>query len=140
MSWTMEQMKEFVGAGVIGRLATASPIGEPHVVPLWYQMNRDRILAFSLRSHTKARHIAANPRFALTVDDDSPPYRGVTVIGSAELAGPPDADPAELIRTLAIRHLGLEAGTEVGNRLAANAEATILLLRPERWLSWDYSQ
>jgi hypothetical protein len=53
MSWTMEQMREFVGAGVIGRLATALPIGEPHVVPLWYQMNGDRILAFSLRSHTK---------------------------------------------------------------------------------------
>lgn len=139
MSWTQEDVWAFISADRIGRLATASAEGEPHVVPLWYEVQGERIVAYSRRTERKARNIAMNPRFSLVVDDDSVPYRGVTLRGRAEVVSREELDPGPLIERLAIRFMGLQAGSEVGSRLGGDPEAVTLLLHPRAWSSWDYS-
>ena len=140
MAWTRAKTWTFLTADRLGRLATASSGGVPHVVPLWFEMQDDRILAYSRRSERKARNIAENPVFSLAVDDDSIPYRGVVLRGPAEVMEPEAFDPGPLIERLAVRFMGPEAGCEVGKRLAADPGAVTLALYPKAWASWDYSR
>ena len=139
MVWTRDKVWKFISTDRLGRLATASTDGEPHVVPLWYEVQGDRILAYSRRRERKARNIAENPVFSLAVDDDSTPYRGVVLRGRAEVVEQGVLDPGPLIERLAVRFMGPEAGGPVGRRLAADSEAVTLVLYPKAWASWDYS-
>lgn len=74
----------------LGRLATVSPDGQPHVVPITYEFD-GRYLYFSgwnLRISLKFRNIKRNSRVALVVDDlaytDRRTPRGIEVRGIAE--------------------------------------------------------
>ena len=75
----------------MGRLATVSSRGEPHVVPVAYEFD-GRYIYFGGRrlSRTlKYRHISANPSVAFVVDDvvSLSPWRarGLEVRGTAEI-------------------------------------------------------
>ncbi len=63
----------------LGRLATASTTGTPHVVPVGWSYNRDLgtidISGRNLASTRKYRNIQANPRAAFVIDDVLPPFR-----------------------------------------------------------------
>jgi hypothetical protein len=87
----------------------------------------------------KAQNIAATGKFALTVDKDDAPYKGVTMRGEARLAG--DVDYGTLVKQLAVRYLGQEMGAGYGAYIAGmEGEHTTLIVTPDDWESWDYSQ
>jgi PPOX class probable F420-dependent enzyme len=52
---------------LIARLATLSPDGYPHVVPLWYDVDGDDLVIISERATQKVRNLTANPKAAITV-------------------------------------------------------------------------
>ncbi len=86
-----EKEASFLCRGGLGRLATASSDGQPHVVPVAYEFD-GRFLYFSgrnLANSLKCRHILASPKVAFVVDDvvSVSPWRvrGVEVRGVAEL-------------------------------------------------------
>jgi pyridoxamine 5'-phosphate oxidase family protein len=78
----------------VGRLATVTSGGEPHVVPTGFRMNDERT-AIEVGGHRLAgrrplwlRNIEANPSVAFVIDDViMNPWtpRGVTVRGRAEI-------------------------------------------------------
>ena len=83
---------EFLLAHRVGRLATVSAAGQPHVVPPIdpFADGVVRIGARALEGRGQARlyvrHIEANPRIALVIDDytgDPPRPLGLTVKGAA---------------------------------------------------------
>ena len=86
--------------GHLGRLATVSADGTPHVVPVGWRYNpeldtidiggRDPDEFVSTR---KFRHVQANPRVGFVVDDVLPPWRPrcVTIRGTAEAIDSTDA-------------------------------------------------
>jgi pyridoxamine 5'-phosphate oxidase family protein len=81
----------FLCDGGLGRLATVSPDGQPHVVPVAYEFDGE-FLYFSgrsLSSSLKFRHITLNQKVAFVVDDVislSPWHaRGIEVRGDAEI-------------------------------------------------------
>lgn len=141
MPWSIEDVHAFLMAEPrLGRLATATPEGIPHVVPIWFTLVGAEVHAHTAGESTKARNIRANPRFALAVDDPVPPYKGVTLMGEAEVVGEDVLDSRGLARDLAIRYMGLDEGAGFGEHLAAMpGEHVTLVLRPERWESWDFS-
>lgn len=141
MTWNKERVFEFLREEPrIGRLATVTADGRPHVVPIWFAVSGDRILVHTFAGMKKARNVEATGRFALTVDTDEWPYRGVTLEGRARLepeAAFGDRDPIE---RLAIDYLGQRIGGPMGRSMAGmSAEHTLLVLEPERWFSFDYS-
>jgi pyridoxamine 5'-phosphate oxidase family protein len=114
---------EFVRAQPLGRLATATPSGEPDVVAVLciYRRSRGLFLTGSgALERTRRYHNARrNPRFSLVFDDITwDPYtiRGVKVTGSMEVRTADD-------------ELNLGA---VGR--------PILVLRPERKWSWGIEE
>ncbi len=74
----------------IGRVATVSPNGDPHVVPLRFKYNPQEdaidLLGSDLSSSKKYRDAQATGRIAFVVDDiaDGKP-RGIEIRGRAEI-------------------------------------------------------
>jgi pyridoxamine 5'-phosphate oxidase family protein len=74
---------EFLRSQRIGRFATVSPSGWPHVVPVMYSVDDEGALEFDVDG-IKLRNIQAEPRAAMVVDAMGP-KRGVTIQGRASL-------------------------------------------------------
>lgn len=141
MSMSKDEVHAFLAEETrLGRLATASADGVPHVVPIWFKVAGDDLQVHTQAESTKARNIAANGRFAITIDKDSMPYRGVTLSGAAEVVRNDVIDSLALVKELAIQYVGPEGGPGYGEYIASMpGEHVTLVLHVEHWESWDYS-
>ena len=84
---------EYMRDSWLGRLATVSGSGRPHVVPVGFRYNPELgvvdVRGRDLVRTKKFRDVAETGRVALVVDDVLPPWRarGVEVRGRAEALG-----------------------------------------------------
>jgi pyridoxamine 5'-phosphate oxidase family protein len=93
MSAFTEQEIEYLRSQRLGRIATAGPDGQPHVVPVSFRYNAEQdsidIGGHAFTSRKKYRDVLANPRVAFVVDDLTSvnPWRprGIEVRGRAEV-------------------------------------------------------
>lgn len=141
MSQTREEALAFVADGArIGRLATVSGSGDPHVVPIWFERDGERLLVHTQAESRKARNINATGKFALTVDVDTMPYKGVTVTGPARVVGNDEIDSIALARRLSIAYMGPEVGLGFAEYIASMpGEHVTLVLDVTDHESWDFS-
>lgn len=124
---TDPKISAFLGAGTrTGKLAYAGADGRPLVAPVWFIVE-DGVLVFNTGKNTaKGRALARDPRAALCVDLEEPPYAFVQVQGDAELS----EDPGELLRTataIAARYVGPELTEEFGKRNGVPGELVVRL-------------
>jgi pyridoxamine 5'-phosphate oxidase family protein len=84
---------EYLGSGLLGRLATVGPDGIPHIAPVGMISYNPHLDTMDIRGHDltntkKFRDIARSGRAALVVDDlaSTKPWRprGIEIRGSAE--------------------------------------------------------
>lgn len=81
---------EYLAESFLGRVATVSPSGQPHVVPVTYRFDGSNIFfgGWNLTKSLKFRNLAANDRVAFVVDElvSVRPWRvrGVEIRGRAE--------------------------------------------------------
>ena len=76
----------FLRSQRIGRLATVSARGWPHVMPVMYLLGEDGSLEFDADG-VKLRNIENSGRAAITVDAIGP-KRGIALQGSCAVVGP----------------------------------------------------
>ncbi len=106
---------EYLAENFIGRVATASPSGQPHVVPVSYRFDGSTITfgGWRLTKSLKYRNLVSNDRVAFVVDEivSTNPWkvRGVEVRGRAEPIHSEDGVTMIRIIPLNIRSWGLEA-------------------------------
>jgi PPOX class probable F420-dependent enzyme len=116
-----------------GKLGYTSDSGRPLVAPVWFIVE-DGCAVFNTGGDTaKGRALARDPRAALCVDQEEPPYGFVQVQGDAELS----EDPGELLRTataIAARYVGPDRADEFGRRNGVPGEL-VVRLRPTRVLA-----
>lgn len=107
-------------------LATVRPDGRPHLAPIWIDLDADDSIVFTTGADTvKGRAIQAEPRVAICVDDDQPPFSYVLIEGTARVST--DLDDMLLWATrIGGRYMGEDRAEEFGRR---NAVATELLVR-----------
>jgi len=108
-----EAQAEYLAENFIGRVATASRSGEPHVVPVGYEFDGSTIAfgGWNLTKSLKFKNLMANNKVAFVVDDvvstDPWKVRGVEIRGRAEtVAGKNDVTMIRII-PLNIRSWGL---------------------------------
>ncbi len=107
-------------------LATVRPDGRPHVAPVWIALDDDDTVVFTTGGDTvKGRALRADPRVALCVDDDQPPFSYVLIEGTAELSTDLD-DMLEWATRIGGRYMGENRAEAFGRR---NAVPTELLVR-----------
>ena len=81
-----EEIAAFLSRGTrTGKLATAGPSGAPHVAPVWFVVDGRELVFQTGRDTVKGRHLRANPRASLCVDDEAFPYAFVVVHGGVTL-------------------------------------------------------
>jgi pyridoxamine 5'-phosphate oxidase family protein len=108
-----EEEAEYLAENFIGRLATSSPSGQPHVVPVGYRFDGAVITfgGYNLTSSLKYRNMMANDKVAFVVDDivSTNPWRvrGVEIRGRAEPMTSKDGVSVIRIFPLNIRSWGL---------------------------------
>jgi PPOX class probable F420-dependent enzyme len=137
VSFAMSQAaREAFLAGVhVGVLTVADQPGRaPLAIPVWYGYSPGGTVSVPTGASTrKARAIASAGRFSLCAQDETPPYKYVTVEGPAVI------EPASLAERTAIarRYLGTEGGDTF---IAENPAADDIMIRmtPERWYSADF--
>lgn len=126
-----------VHVGVLG-IADAGDRG-PWMIPIWYayQPGGD-VRMVTGRDGRKMASLQAARRCSLTVQSEEPPYRYVTVEGPVVVD--PAVDEAERA-AIAGRYLGERQGQRYVQVTAAQVPGMVTVaLRPERWLSADFSR
>jgi PPOX class probable F420-dependent enzyme len=128
---TQSQARDFLLHGTrTGKLATVMSDGAPHVMPIWFVLEREEIVFTTGARSVKGRDIQRDPRVALLVDDETPPYAFVHVRGVASVS----EDPDELLRfatEIGSRYMGQDRAEEFGRRNAVPGEL-LVRVRPER--------
>jgi pyridoxamine 5'-phosphate oxidase family protein len=104
---------EYLAENLIGRLATSSASGTPHVVPVTYRFDGETITfgGWNLTKSLKFRNLTANNKVAIVVDDliSTNPWRvrGVEIRGRAEPEKLPNGVTIVRVIPLNIRSWGL---------------------------------
>ncbi len=114
----------------------------PLASPVWYdQLDNGDIWFVTQSSSRKGRLIDVGTRLSLTVQRETSPYAYVSVEGPVVEVRPYTLEDDLL--PMATRYLGEDGGRAYvdGSRAGFNAETSIrVTVRPERYLSADYSQ
>jgi len=131
------EREEFLAGVHVGVLSVAvGRDGRTLAVPVWYSYQPGGVVTvLTGRRSRKAAAIRAAGRLSVCVQDDSPPYRYVSVEGP--LVSEEELDPAERL-AMARRYLGIADGDcYVADNPDPERENVAFRMRPERWLTQD---
>ena len=121
-------VREFLLAGTrTGKLSYLGADGRALVAPVWFVIEGGRLVFNTGKDSAKGRALIREPRVAICVDLEEPPYAFVQVQGVAELS----EDPADLLATataIAARYMGPERADEFGRRNGVPGELVVRLL------------
>jgi hypothetical protein len=100
--------KALLGSVNPARLAYTWMDGSPRVVSIWFHWTGDEFVLGSPPKAPKLRALAADPRVALTIDDNAWPYKVLLVRGRASVEMLEDVGPEYALA--AARYFGQEQG------------------------------
>ncbi|MER8015136.1 MULTISPECIES: PPOX class F420-dependent oxidoreductase [Streptomyces] len=122
---TDEEWRAFVSDGTrTGKLATVRADGSPHIAPIWFLLDGDELVFNTGEETVKGRNLARDPRVALCVDDDRPPFSFVVLNGQARLSE--DLDEIRRWATrIAARYMGEDRAEEFGARNGVPGELLV---------------
>ncbi|GAA2251042.1 MULTISPECIES: pyridoxamine 5'-phosphate oxidase family protein [Kitasatospora] len=138
---SVEDREKFLAGLHVGILGVDDPRngGGPLLVPLWYSYRPGGLVTIQTGRETqKARLIRGAGRFSLCAQDETAPYRYVSVEGPVVAVEDP-LPPAER-EELARRYLDPDTAEAY---LAANqgqlADDVLIRMRPRRWRTADFA-
>ena len=77
--------QELLGSAIPARMAYNGTDGFPRAIPIGFFWKDGRIVVCTASNAYKVKALAANPKVALTIDTDAPPYRALLVRGTASM-------------------------------------------------------
>ncbi|MEW5988803.1 MAG: PPOX class F420-dependent oxidoreductase [Chloroflexota bacterium] len=113
-----------------GKLATVRPDGRPHLAPIWFDLDGDSFIFTTWHTSVKAANLRHDPRVAICVDDDAPPFAFVIVEGVATVEEQAD-DLLYWATRIAGRYMGAELADLYGRRNAVAGE-WLVRVRPTK--------
>jgi PPOX class probable F420-dependent enzyme len=121
----------FLTAGTrTGKLGFTAADGRPLVAPVWFVVDGGEIVFTTYGTTAKGRAITRDPRVALCVDLEEPPYAFVQVQGTAMVS----EDPGELRRcatAIGARYMRADRAVEFGARNGVPGEL-LVRVRPTK--------
>jgi PPOX class probable F420-dependent enzyme len=123
---TDTEWRAFVLEGTrTAKLATTrSGNGSPHVAPVWFVLDGDDLVFTTGADTVKGRGLRHDPRVALCIDDERPPFSFVVLEGTATLSD----DLDEMLRwatALGSRYMGADEAEAFGRRNAVPGELLV---------------
>ena len=139
---TKEEREAFLADVHVGIISIADEGRGPLTVPIWYAYDSGGDLRIMTgKDSRKGRLLARAGRFSLCAQTETPPYKYVSVEGP--IVSTEAADIERDLRSLARRYLGKEMGdryVEETRNLPTHNDNVLIRMRPERWLTTDYSK
>ena len=139
---TKQEREAFLADVHVGVISIAEVGRGPLTVPIWYNYEPGGELRIMTgRESRKGSLLARAGRFSLCAQTESPPYKYVSVEGP--IVSTEAADIERDLRPLARRYLGKEGGdryVEATRNLPTHTDNVLIRMRPERWLTTDYSK
>lgn len=118
---------KFLDGKHIGKLGTVMGDGSPHVTPIWYLREGDKIIVNTTTTRVKYHNIVRDGRVCFLVDDG---YPYVILFGRARIAT--DRDSMKDIEALAIRYTGRRAGEKAARTRFWKEPRVSVEITPER--------
>ena len=142
LAMTKQERETFLAEVRVAIISIPEAGRGPLTVPIWYAYEPGgEVRVWTDGQSRKARLLDQAERFSLCVQQETEPYKYVSVEGPVVAIEPLDFERD--LRPLVYRYLGPEAGDQFIERLGGSSaiEGDILIrMRPERWLSEDYSK
>lgn len=139
---TKQERGAFLADVHVGVISIAEEGRGPLTVPIWYTYEPGGELRIMTgRQSRKGSLLARAGRFSLCAQSESPPYKYVSVEGP--IVATEAADIERDLRPLARRYLGKEGGdryVQETRNLPTHTDNVLIRMRPERWLTTDYSK
>jgi PPOX class probable F420-dependent enzyme len=127
MATLVPEVRAFLLEGTrTGKLATTRADGGPHVTPVWFTLDGDDLVLTTAATSVKGRNLRRDPRAALLVDLEEPPYAYVLVTGTVTLGD----DLDELRRVAGAvggRYMGEDRAGEFADRNGVPGELVVRL-------------
>ena len=128
-----DDVTQLLAAPKCATLATYRPDGTVLLSPVWHEWRDGGFNVHLGGGGINARHIRRDARASIVVYDDAPPYAGLELRGEARLTRENERD---VLRRLAVRYLGEQAGTAYAD--AATWKGIVLRLEPGDLRVWDF--
>ncbi len=142
LTMTKHEREAFLADVHVGIISISDEGRGPLTVPIWYAYDTEGdVRIMTGRQSLKGRLLAQAGRFSLCAQTENPPYKYVSVEGP--ITSTEAADIERDLRPLARRYLGKEMGdryVEETRNLPTHANNVLIRMRPERWLTADYSK
>ena len=142
LSMTKKEREAFLADVHVGIISISEEGRGPLTVPIWYAYDAGGDLRIMTgRESRKGRLLARAGKFSLCVQTETPPYKYVSVEGA--IVSSEAADIERDLRPLAHRYLGEKVGdryVEETRNLPTHSDNVLIRMRPERWLTTDYSK
>jgi PPOX class probable F420-dependent enzyme len=142
LSMTKHEREAFLADVHVGIISISEEGRGPLTVPIWYAYDAGGDLRIMTgRESRKGRLLARAGRFSLCVQTETPPYKYVSVEGA--IVSTEAAEIERDLRPLARRYLGEKMGDrymEEMRNLPTHSDNVLIRMRPERWLTTDYSK
>lgn len=132
---TAAERREFLlGSARTASLATVRADGRPHVAPIWFDLDGEKLVFMTAEASVKGRNMARDPRVSLCIDDEKPPFQYVLLEGIANLA-PGDPDLLYWATRIGGRYMGADRAEEYGQRNAVEGEM-LVRVAPKKVLAY----
>jgi PPOX class probable F420-dependent enzyme len=128
MTKISEECRAFLLEGTrTGKLATVRADGQPHIAPIWYELDGDTLIFTTENITIKAKNIKRDGRVSICVDEERPPFAYARIDGVATLS----EDMDELLywaTRLGGRYMGQEQAEAFGKRNAVPGEMIVRMV------------
>jgi PPOX class probable F420-dependent enzyme len=118
-----------------GKVATTRADGRPHVAPVWFVLDGGDIVFMTGADTLKGKTLRRDPRAALVVDLEAPPFAFVMVEGTVSLS----TDLEEMLPlsiAIARRYVPADQAEDFGRRNAVEGEL-LVRLHPDKIVALD---
>lgn len=117
-----QEWRAFVMHGTrTGKAALTRKDGSPHVTPIWFVIDGDDLVFNTGVESLKGRILRRDPRLAVCVDDQEPPFSYVIMKGQVTLSEDLD-EMREWATRIAGRYMGPDKAEDFGARNAVPGE------------------
>ena len=128
----LAELTDWLELPYVAVLATYRRDGGVLLSPVWHRYRDGGFDVVCFPGDIKLRHLANDPRASFLLYDHAPPLRGLELRAEPVLT---DIEGTEIIRDMAHRYLGEEAGNAYADSVGENF--VLVRLEPGHLRTWD---
>lgn len=142
ISLTPEQQEAFLRDGWTLQVASAGHNGYPHLVAMWYVMDRGMLTFTTFRKSQKVLNLQRNPKLTCMLEAGRAynELQGLVIEGTAEIGDVP-ADTARVMGLVGAKYNGIPAPMGTSEQaMKVASKRVVIRVKPDEIYSWDHKK